>query len=146
MNPKISFIIPVYNIGEHLLSKCINSCLGQTYTNIEVVAVNDCSPNLEDKLTMERFSKQYPDKFIALFHKKNQRQGIARNTGVDKCTGDYIIFVDSDDYVDTDICTQLVNGLGNEDFDVVYCKEFRQIVGNRSSKWGGATLKTLTKK
>jgi glycosyltransferase involved in cell wall biosynthesis len=127
MQPKISFIIPVHNIGKQLLSKCLDSCLRQSYSNIEVVIVNDCSPNIEDYETIDAFVLRFPDKVKAILHKYNQRQGAARNTGVQNSVGDYIIFVDADDYVDSKLCEALVQVTKTDDYDVVYCSQYRYV-------------------
>ena len=97
--PLISVIVPVFN-AEKYLSRCIESVLQQTYKNIEIILVDDGSSDKSGAICDD-----YANKFenISSYHQKNQGQGAARNYGLDKCRGDYIGFVDSDDYVAFDM-------------------------------------------
>lgn len=94
MNLKISVIIPVYKVEEYL-HQCIDSILSQTYKNIEVILVDDGSPDSSPRICDEYASRDYRVKVI---HKPNGGLSDARNVGLDAATGDYIMFVDSDDY------------------------------------------------
>ncbi len=91
---KVSFIIPVYNV-ERYLEQCVDSILNQTYKNIEVVLVDDGSTDGSPKICDDYVLK---DNRVRVLHKKNGGQSDARNRGVLMSTGDYIVFVDSDDY------------------------------------------------
>ncbi|MCU4449610.1 glycosyltransferase [Acinetobacter lwoffii] len=94
-NPLVSVIVPVYNV-ERYLDECLNSIRQQTYENLEIIVVEDCST---DK-SLEVLSKYLNDQRIKLIrHEKNSGLSAARNTGIDAAKGDYIIFVDSDDLV-----------------------------------------------
>ncbi|WP_326981224.1 glycosyltransferase family 2 protein [Chryseobacterium sp. MYb264] len=93
---KVSVIVPVYNVEEYL-GKCLDSLLNQTHKNIEIVVVNDGSTDHSEHVIQE-YTRQYPDK-IKSFSKENGGLSDARNYGIDRATGDYIGFVDSDDYV-----------------------------------------------
>lgn len=95
-NLKLSIIIPVYNSEKHL-SECVNSVLNQTYTNFEIILVNDGSSDSSGKIC-DDFSKS--DSRIITVHKKNGGTSSARNAGIDAATGDYITFMDNDDYWD----------------------------------------------
>lgn len=96
--PKISVIIPVYN-GEKYLARCIKSVLNQNYSNLEIVLIDDGSKD-KSQLICNEFAEE--DIRIKVFHKSNGGVSSARNLGLEKCTGEYIIFVDSDDYLPSD--------------------------------------------
>ena len=93
--PLISIIIPVYNVEEYI-EHCINNILIQTYTNIEVIIVNDGS--LDDSITIAKKLTEDDSRFIYL-DKENGGQSDARNAGLDIATGDYIFFCDPDDFM-----------------------------------------------
>ena len=97
---KISVIVPIYNV-EPYLEECINSIIHQTYQNIEIILVDDGSPDNCGKIC-DRFAQI--DNRIIVIHKENGGLSSARNAGLDICTGDYIMFVDSDDWVEKDFC------------------------------------------
>ncbi len=96
---KISIIIPVYNV-EKYINKCINSVLEQTYKNLEIILVDDGSTDNSGNICDE-FKKK--DKRIKVIHKINGGLSSARNAGIECATGNYIGFVDSDDYIETDM-------------------------------------------
>lgn len=98
MKPLISIIVPVYNV-ETYLAKCVDSILAQTYTNLEIFLVNDGSSDCCGKLCDE-YAKE--DKRIKVIHKKNGGLSDARNVAIDITTGEFITFIDSDDYVTDD--------------------------------------------
>ena len=98
MKPLISIIVPVYNV-ETYLAKCVDSILAQTYTNLEIFLVNDGSSDCCGKLCDE-YAKE--DKRIKVIHKKNGGLSGARNVAIDVTTGEFITFIDSDDYVTDD--------------------------------------------
>lgn len=103
----VSVIVPVYNV-EKYLSQCIKSILGQTYKNIEVILVNDGSLDESGKIC-DSFLEL--DSRIKVIHKENEGLGYARNTGLEYVSGEYVTFVDSDDYVDDNMIEELINGL-----------------------------------
>lgn len=94
-NPLVSIIVPVYNV-ENYLNECIDSILAQTYKNFELYLVDDGSPDNCGTIC-EEYAKK--DDRIKVIHKQNGGLSDARNAGIDKAKGDYITFVDSDDYV-----------------------------------------------
>ena len=102
--PKFSIIIPVYNVEEYI-EQCLESIEKQTYHDYEVIIVND---GTKDK-SME-IAKKYPYKII---NQKNQGLSVARNTGVKHATGDYILFLDSDDYLEEKTLSNIANSLKN---------------------------------
>lgn len=103
--PKFSIIIPVYNVEEYL-EQCLESVKKQTYHDYEVIIVND---GTKDK-SME-IAKKYPYKII---NQKNQGLSVARNTGVKHATGDYILFLDSDDYLEEKTLSSIATSLKNK--------------------------------
>ena len=107
MEEKISIIIPVYRV-ETYLPKCIESILVQTYKNLEIILVDDGSPDRCGKICDEYQKK---DGRIRVIHKKNEGVARARNDGLDCATGDYISFIDSDDWIAPDAYEKLYRGL-----------------------------------
>lgn len=105
---KFSFVVPVYNM-EKLLKRCLDSIFNQTYDNYEVIIVNDGSTDNSLDII-----KSYKEKII-LIDQKNQGLSMARNNGVKKVTGDYIIFVDSDDCINQDLLKTLNKKINDED-------------------------------
>ncbi len=112
----ISIIIPVYNV-EMLLTDCINSVLNQDYRNIEVILINDGSTDNSGEVC-KSFEKK--DNRIKVFEQKNSGVSVARNKGVEKAQGKYIIFVDSDDYLDVNHVSKMYSQI-NDEIDLVIC-------------------------
>ena len=117
MNPLVSVIVPVYNV-EKYIHKCVDSLIHQTYKNIEIILVDDGSPDNCGSICDEYATK---DSRIQVIHKKNGGLSDARNKGMEVAKGDLITFVDSDDYVRSDIYEKLVNMIVNEGCDVAEC-------------------------
>ncbi len=105
---KVSIIIPVYNV-EHFLNKCLESVINQTYKNTEIIIVDDCSIDNSGKICDE-FKEKYKE--ITLIHNENN-EGVSygRNKGIELSTGEYILFVDGDDYIDTTLVEKAVEKL-----------------------------------
>lgn len=103
---KVSIIVPVYNV-ENYLAKCLDSLINQTLQNIEILVVNDGSKDNSEQI-IQNYAQKYPEK-IKPFVKENGGLSDARNFGVDRATGDYIGFVDSDDYVTPTMFEEMVN-------------------------------------
>lgn len=115
---KISIIIPVYN-AERFLGRCLGSVLGQTYENIEVVAVNDGSK--DGSLAVLRAYAE-KDSRIHIVDQKNAGVATARNVGLANASGDYILFVDADDWIELDMAASLLELLeGAPDTDIAVC-------------------------
>lgn len=115
----ISIIVPIYN-AEKYLNKCIKSLINQTKQELEFVLVNDGSTD-----TSEDIIKSYKDKRIKYFKNKNQGIGKTRNFGIEKATGKYIMFLDSDDYLATHACEELFNKAEKENLDLVINNFYR---------------------
>lgn len=106
---KISIIIPVYNVSQYI-ERCICSVLGQTYDNIEIIIVDDCSPDNSIQIARECVDS-HPRKEAVVFasHEQNRGLSAARNTGIGLATGDYLYFLDSDDELPIDSIATLAN-------------------------------------
>ena len=127
---KVSIIVPVYNVEEYL-RKCLDSLVNQTYKNIEIVIVNDGTKD-NSQLIIDEYREKYP-KIIKSYIKENGGLASARNYGVAKSTGNYIMFVDSDDYVDLNMVEKLYNELKNTNSDIVVCGAY-QVCDNNIKK------------
>lgn len=117
MSKKISIIIPAYNT-EKYIGRCLESVLNQTYQNLEIILVDDGSTDNTLEL-MNEFGLK--DSRIKVVHKENDGQAEARNTGMDASTGEYIIFVDSDDFIENDMVEFLYNIAEENCADVSRC-------------------------
>ena len=118
MQPKVSVIIPCYNV-EKYLDRCLNTIIGQTLAEIEIILVDDKSPD-GTPVTSDEWAKK--DSRIKVIHKtRNEGLGYARNTGLEYATGEYVAFVDSDDFVDIRIYETLYKKAKEKNADVVYC-------------------------
>lgn len=113
----VSIIVPVYNAGAYL-SKCLKSLVNQTYQNIEIIVVDDGSTDNSLEIA-KKF--EILDRRVKVFHKQNGGQASARNYGISKCTGEYIGFVDADDYVDLNMYEVLVNLCADNNADISVC-------------------------
>lgn len=116
--PKISIVIPVYNV-EKYLDKCVQSARNQTLQDIEIILVDDESSDGCPQLCNE-YAKQ--DGRIKVVHKKNGGLGFARNSGLEVATGEYVTFLDSDDFVDLHTYEHLYNIAKAENLDALYYK------------------------
>ena len=114
---KISVIVPVYKV-EAVLKKCLDSIITQTYENLEIILVDDGSPDISGKICDE-YSKR--DSRVKVIHKKNAGVAAARNSGLKVATGEYCTFVDSDDYVSPNIYQILLNSIVSSKSDVAIC-------------------------
>ena len=113
---KISIIIPVYNV-EKYLRESLDSCINQTLKDIEIICVDDASPDNSIKILEEYQAKDSRIKILR--HEVNKNLGAARNTGLQAATGEYIWFVDSDDYIDTKACQILYDAAKEFDVDML---------------------------
>ena len=113
----ITIIIPIYKV-EKYLKRCINSIINQTYKNLEIILVDDGSPDNCGKICDEYEKK---DKRIKVIHKENGGLSDARNIGINKARGNLISFVDSDDYIENDCIEILYRNMKNNDCDISIC-------------------------
>ena len=115
--PKISVIIPIYNV-EKYLSKCLDSVINQTYKNLEIILINDGSTDKSGDICDYYANK---DNRIVAIHQENQGTAVTRNHGLDIAAGDYIGFVDSDDWIEPDMYYTLCNNIIAYNADISVC-------------------------
>ena len=118
---KVSIIVPVYNTAKYL-NKCINSLLNQTLKEIEIILINDGSTD-----NCESIIKKYKDKRIKYISKKNEGIGKTRNLGIEIASGEYLAFIDSDDYIESKFCEVMYNKAIKDKCDIVICDYFEDI-------------------
>lgn len=116
-NKKISVIVAVYNT-EKYVGKCLNSLLNQTYQNLEIIVVEDGSTD-NSKKVLEKYSNN--DKIKLIYNKKNSGLSYSRNIGLENATGDYIGYIDSDDYVDLDYYEKLMQAIIDNKAEIAIC-------------------------
>ena len=116
-NEKISIVVPVYNV-EKYVSKCIESIINQTYSNLEIILINDGSTDISGCIC-DYYAKK--DNRIIVVHQNNQGLSMARNNGINISTGDYIGFVDSDDWIEIDMFEVLFKNIVNFDANISIC-------------------------
>ena len=118
---KLSIIVPVYNMAaDRKLEYCLDSLVGQTIQDYEIIAVDDCSTDTSWDILL-RYEKEYPDKFHAIHSEVNQKQGGAKNIGMEKARGEWIGFIDSDDWVTPDFYERLICKGEETGADMVGC-------------------------
>ncbi len=120
----ISIIVPSYN-AERSIDKCLHSLINQTKKELEFIIINDGSTD-----STEEIIKKYDDKRIKYFKNKNSGIGKTRNFGIEKAKGKYLMFLDSDDYLENDACLLLYNEIENSNSDVVV-SNFYKVYDNR---------------
>ena len=118
--PLISIVVPIYNVDKYL-DKCVESIVDQTYRNLEIILVDDGSPDNCPKMCDEWKKK---DKRIKVIHKKNGGLSDARNAGIDIAKGKYITFIDSDDYVEKNYVEFLYTNLVENEADISMGKQY----------------------
>lgn len=121
--PKVSIIVPVYNVAPYL-RQCMDSIINQTYRNIEIICIDDGSTDESGKILDEYVQS---DDRINAVHTNNAGVASARNTGLSLASGEYLLFVDGDDWIDTATCQKAVSSIPTEAVDVVmwpYIREF----------------------
>ncbi|MBR6666091.1 MAG: glycosyltransferase [Lachnospiraceae bacterium] len=118
---KLSVIVPVYNmVAGNKLQFCLDSLVNQTITDYEIIAVDDASTDRSKEVLME-YQARYPHLFKVLSHEVNKRQGGAKNTGLREATGEWIGFIDSDDWISPDYYEKLLKKAEETDADMVGC-------------------------
>lgn len=115
----ISIIVPIYN-AEKYISKCVDSLINQTKQELEFILINDGSTDKTEEII-----KKYQDKRIKYFKNKNQGIGKTRNFGIEKAKGKYIMFLDSDDFLEENACELLYNKAESNNLDIVICNFYK---------------------
>ena len=126
MNPRVSIIIPVYNVKKYL-PECLDSVLNQSYKNLEIILVDDGSTDGSEKIVDEYKKK---DQRIVVVHQKNQGQSGARNTGVKKATGDFVSFIDGDDQIKPSFIKELIKSIEQNGSLAVCGMEYKRLKEN----------------
>jgi len=114
--PTLSFVVPVYNV-ENQLMRCLDSLLAQSFSDFEIVAVNDGSTDRSPEI-LEEYASRFPD-CLRIFHKVNGGLSDARNYGLERARGEYVSFVDSDDFVRQDFAEKVVQKMQSEQADLL---------------------------
>ncbi len=115
----VSVIIPAYNVEDYIVN-CLNSIVNQSYKKLEIIVINDGST--DDTL---KKIKSVKDKRIVLINQKNTGQSIARNKGIEKAKGKYIMFVDADDFISNDLISKMIKIAKNDNSEIVYCDYYK---------------------
>ena len=115
-NVKVSIVVPIYNV-EKYLNRCMTSLLGQTLQDIEIIMVDDESPDCCPKMCDVYANK---DNRIKVIHKKNEGAGFARNSGINVAEGEFVAFVDADDFVESDMMERLYKEVSEKQLDAIY--------------------------
>lgn len=132
MKDKISVIVPIYNPGKYF-ENALNSLVNQTYENLEIILVDDGSTDDSPKLCDTWAEK---DKRIKVIHKSNGGASSARNAGMDVATGDFIAFIDADDYIDLDMYEIMLNQILEHGADAASCGMVRESSDGTKEVWG----------
>lgn len=132
MNDLVSVIVPVYNV-EKYLEECLNSIVTQNYAHLEIILVDDGSTDSSSHIC-DKFAKK--DNRIEVIHKKNGGLSDARNIGLKRAKGEYILFVDSDDVISNNMILELYNSIIQENADISVCSfdHFKNTLPNRNQK------------
>ena len=117
MTPKISVVIPVYNV-EKYIQKCLDSIVNQIFKDIEIICINDCSSDNSLEILNEYSKKD--SRVVVIDKVNNQGTMLARKSGVEAAKGEYIIFIDADDYIDTNLCQFISDITEKEDADIIH--------------------------
>jgi len=127
---KISVIIPIYNV-ENYLEACLSSIVNQTFKDIEIICINDGSTD-KSKNILNRYAKK--DNRVIMINKKNEGLSIARNIGIDKATGEYIMFVDSDDTLEKECVEEVLKHTSNTQLCICKLKKHYNGIDNSANK------------
>lgn len=146
---KLSIIVPVYNMAaDGKLEYCLNSLVNQTISDYEIIAVDDCSADNSLEI-LKDFEKRYPEKFKAIHSPVNKRQGGAKNIGLKEAKGDWIGFIDSDDWITPDMYEKMLKKAEETGADLVGCDyhltwehsmEIGQVVKNNKPEQTGKLI------
>lgn len=131
--PKVSVIVPIYNV-ENYIEKCLETLVNQTLEDIEIILVNDGSKD-NSEVIAKRFLKNYPEKIVYL-EKENGGLSDARNYGIPYAKGEYVAFLDSDDYVEKDMYEKMYTLAKKENSDMVQCNFYWEYIEEQKRKLG----------
>lgn len=133
-NTKVSILMPIYKV-EQYLEKTLDSIFTQTYLNIEYVFVNDCSPDNSLTVLKDTISKYGIDdsKYTIISHKQNEGIAVSRTDCIANAKGDYVFFVDSDDWIEKDAVEQMVSATKNGSVDIVGCDFMKDFLSGKAT-------------
>ncbi len=136
--PKVSVVLPVYNVAAYL-PKCLESLLNQTLKEIEIICVNDCSPDNSLEILKQYAAK---DNRIKIIDQTNTGPGVARNNGIKAATGEYVGFVDPDDWAEPEMFAKMYTAAIEQNADIVECgvKIYNEKSGKTKEKQGFAAV------
>ena len=129
-NPLLSIIVPVYN-AEQYLQRCIKSIINQSYKNLDIILVDDGSTD-DSGIICNSFQD---DGRVKVFHTLNKGQASARNLGLEQAKGDYITFVDDDDWIDSNMYEKLIKCAVQSNLSIVGCATSTEIIGGGYEKY-----------
>lgn len=132
MEKKVSIIVPVYNARPYL-RECADSLVAQTLDDIEIIFVDDASTDSSPEI-LQQYQEQYPNLVKVFLKKKNEKQGAARNLGIQKAQGKYLLFVDSDDLLKAGACEKLYQKAEQTQSEIVFCDYM--MFGGHSEQYG----------
>ena len=138
-NGMISVIIPIYNV-EPYLRQCLDSVVNQTYRNLEIILIDDGSPDNCGAICDEYAQK---DDRIVVIHKQNGGVGAARNDGIERTTGEWVTFVDPDDWCDVDFYERLFSAMSDQKVDIICSGGYFGVYGNTKIEYCAFTKNTL---
>lgn len=141
-NDLISVIVPIYNV-ERYLNKCVDSIINQTYQNLEIILVDDGSPD-NCPIICDEYAKK--DKRIKVIHKENGGLSDARNVGINIAKGKYLSFIDSDDYIDSQMLEKLYNNLNETKSELSFCNFYRVFPDKKYLQLTGEQSRTFQEK
>lgn len=132
----VSIIVPVYN-AKNYIKRCLDSCVSQTLQDIEIIVVDDASTDGTGEI-VQKYVEEYPNRVKAIFQQKNSGYCTGINTGLKHAQGQYIVFVEADDWVELDTCERLWDAAVKNDADMVGGDVYIETVG------GGVLSKQTT--
>ena len=113
---KISVVLPIYNVGKYI-EKCLESIQNQTFKDFEAICVDDCGTDNSIEIAQRFIEKD--SRFKLVRHEHNRGLSAARNTGIDMATGEYIVFIDSDDWVEPTLLEKILDGFKESKTDSI---------------------------
>ena len=130
MNPKVSVIVPIYNV-EKYLERCLKSLVNQSLQEIEIILIDDGSTD-NSPLICDQYAKQ--DGRIKVVHKQNQGLGMARNTGLELASGEYVVFIDSDDFIEKNAYQEMYDMIKSENAEMLITNYYEYITNTGEKK------------
>ena len=135
----LSVVVPVYNV-EKFLKRCVDSIIAQSYRNLEIILVDDGATDSSGAICDEFQTK---DARIKVIHQKNGGLSAARNAGLRAAVGEYLAFVDADDYIAEDMYSAMIEALEKYDLDIIICSSYRDKNGEITGDQGNGSIKIM---